>query len=68
MTYLNVIISIISNQISSIMHFNNITQSAPTSKKVPVASLLCRYGAGSALYGVSAGPYRLISQKAKTIT
>ena len=32
-----------------------------------MASLLCRYGADSVLYGSSAGPYRLVYQKAKTI-
>ena len=39
----------------------------PPTQKVPVASLLCIYGADSVLYGSSAGPYRLVYQKAKTI-
>ena len=57
------------------MHFKNwrlspipsLSQLPPT-QKVPVASLLCRYGADSVLYGSSADLYRLIYQKAKTIT
>ena len=60
------------NQISSITHFNNWRLSPipspsqlPPTHKVPVAFLLCRYGADSVLYGSSAGPYRLIYQKAK---
>ena len=66
---------IIPNQVSSIMHFNNWRLSPipspsqlPPTQKVPVASLLCRYGADSVVYGSLAGPYRLIYQKAKTIT
>ena len=61
-----------SNQISSIMHFNNWRLSPipspsqlPQTQKVPVASLLCRYGADSVVYGSSDEPYRLIYQKAK---
>ena len=63
---------IVSNQISSIIHFNNWRLSPtpshselPPTQKVPVSSLLCSYGADSVLYGSSAGPYRLIYKKEK---
>ena len=74
MTYSNVRIFDNFRSISSIMHFNNWRLSPipspsqlPSTQKVPVASLLCRYGADSALYGSSAGPYRLVYQKAKIL-
>ena len=62
MTYWILECLIISNQISSIMHFNNWRTSPisshsqlPPTQKVPVASLLYKHGADSVLYGSSTG-------------